>query len=619
VGLVLSAALGYSVWSPFGAGSPLKRTVPPVDQPPRAGESALLLMAEGDTHYQAGEYEKALVSYRAAYEEAPDWDIANYALAQVLIGLGRLDEALPYAARAAKLDPSKAAWKAMHGYLLAKVGGIQAAWSQAEALHSTTPRDERDAYWMADFFDVIGEYEQELRAARAGLALKPGATYLAARELIALVELNRLQEAGDLIDELGLGELGVARQRDEGHGLRPSELARELYQMRVYPLAGAETLCALWKRRSIPKEEMSRLVHAAEYAGDIEATRALVRRCLHDPETPDTAWFSAEPWFPDTWGDELDDMLAERPAPVPAILRLALYDPITEAPAIHRLATRIERPDDLDLAQALDIMAYGIPLPGESLEQQAEALEAHVEASPDHVACRLILVSKLARTAPDRAASLDIQLEILDRAARHDPALAVALARARSVRLIALGAPEQAVTTIETVNPDAGRPYAAAPRVNLTAAEAAFHANREQMLQERLARVLASDDPGAGATALLIRWSDELARGAPITYRADVDRLMEQIGDRLLTSRAPSAQGILIAEGRADAPRREAAIPEEQRDTLVLVRLFRDAAQQGNPDLQAFARVAASPQATQFAPLLAKTALARRRQMHAGT
>jgi len=611
VGLGLSTALGYSIWSPFGAGLPIGPSFPPVDQTPRVDDKASALIREGNRRNRAGEYEKALVSYRAAYQEAPDWSVANYDVAQALISLDRLREALPYAARAEKLEPSVAAWTAAHGYLLAKLQGPQAAWSQAETLRSTGPKDARDAFWMAELFDAIGDYEQELQAARAGLDLEPGTTYLAGQELIALVELNRLQEAGALVDKLGLGR----READE-HSLSTWNFARELYQMRVNPLAGVRMLCASWKHPSVPtKEVMSRLIHEAERAGDIEATRAAVRRCLHDPETPGTAWSSAEPWFPDTWTEELDEELAEQIEPFPAILRLALYDPITEAPAIRRLAARIHT-SDLFLAEVRDTYIFRNPLPGESLEQRIEALENHLETNPDHVVCRLMLAGMLVRTAPNRAAG---QLEILDRAARDDPALAVALARERSEWLVGLDAAEQAVATIETVDPAGGRPYTVAPLVDLEAAEAAFHAGREPMLQERLARVFESDDWPAQAAALLIRWSDELATGAPITYREDVDRLLEQAGDSLLTSRSPSAQAILIAEGRPDARQREAWMPEEARGRLVLVRLFRDAAERGSPDLEAFARLADSPYPIEIAPLLAKTALARRRQMQEGS
>ncbi len=60
-------------------------------------------------------------------------------------------------------------------------------------------------------------------------------------------------------------------------------------------------------------------------------------------------------------------------------------------------------------------------------------------------------------------------------------------------------------------------------------------------------------------------------------------------------------------------------MPEEARGRLVLVRLFRDAAERGRPDLEAFSRLAHSPYPAEFAPLLAKTALARRALGHEDT
>ena len=604
VSLAVPVGIGYTIWGSSGNERQAKTTGDWVD------EEVVSLVNEGHRRYNDGRIDEALASYQAAYEKAPRSSVVNSSVAQALIDLGRMDEALPYAARAAKLDPETPAWAAMHGYVLAKVEGPEAARPRALALRSIVPKDAGDAIWMADLFDVLGDYDQELRVVQAGLALEPGATNLEARELVALVELDRIDEAGALVDELSFDGPGgdVSTQPYMGYAL-------ELYRMRTEPLATAEDLCSGWADRGYTDRAMTRLALAAERAGQLEETRAAVRRCLHDPATPSTAWASAEPWFADTWTAELDDYLADRPEPLPALLRLARYDPVTETRAIRRLAARVDAPDD-PLAQYVDSYAYGTSLPGEPLNRRIEALEDHLEAAPDHVVCRSLLCGILARSAPDRAAA---QLQVLDQAARDDPALAVAVALERTEMLVALGEVEQAVATIQNVDPQSGKPYAGPTRIDLEAAEAAFHAGRKMMLQKRLARLLDADEGSARAAALLIRWSDELAAGAPITYREDVDRLLEQAGDSLLSEESPSVQGILIAEGRVDPREREARVPEEKRDTLVLVRLFHDAAERGRPDLEAFARLAGSPHPTEFAPLLAKTALARRGQAREDT
>lgn len=135
--------------------------------------------------------------------------------------------------------------------------------------------------------------------------------------------------------------------------------------------------------------------------GRFEEARAGVRRCLRAEETPGEAWALAGPWFPETLTAELDDYLETRPEPLPALLRLQLYNRITDAPAIRRLTARVGTDGD-PLAQYVDMFAYGTTLGGESLQDQARRLEAHLESRPDHVLCRSMLAHLVARSDPAR-------------------------------------------------------------------------------------------------------------------------------------------------------------------------------------------------------------------------
>lgn len=597
-GLAVPTLVAYGVYAGSGGERQAQKTGDWVDQ------KVVDLMDQGNAQYEAGLYDQALESYSAAYEQAPRSSVVNSSMAQTLIDLGQPEEALPYAARAAELDPDTPATVARHGYLLVIVKGPEAAQAQATELRAATPGDVLDSIWMADFFDELGDHEQQLRAARAGLAVEPGAAQLTARELAALVELDRLEEAAPIAE--GLDEEALA--------IPYAAYARDLYRMRTEPEAETGRLESRWLEASYTESGMAGFVRAAERADQIEEVRSELRRWLHDPETPGEAWASARPWFTDSWTEELDRYLEDRPEPLPALLRLRLYDPLTEAPAIRRLAARAAAGDH-PLVQWVDSYLYGNGLADEPLSRRIERLEAHLAATPDHVICRSILAGLLARSAPERAA---LHLQVLDEAARADPDLRASNDLGRAEMHLALGEFDDALATISKVDPESPGSYLTASQVDLTAAEAAFHAGKLQVMQKRLRRLLEAEDPGAHGAALLIRWSQQLALDRPITYREDVDALFARHGDALLKERSASVQGILIAEGRVDRREREAMIPREQRGTLELVRIFHDAAESGTPDLDALERLAASPDATEYAPLLVRTALERRSTREAG-
>jgi len=591
-GFVAPAAVGYWAYLDSAEERQAKKTGDWLD------EDVIALLEEGHEHYNSGRLEQAVASYEAAYEKAPRSSAVSSSLAQTLIDLGELEQALPYAATAAELDPDTPSWTAMHGWLLARLQGPEAARVQVATLRAVAPEDAVDAIWMADLFDEVGAYDQQLRVARAGLVFEPASPYLAARELAALVELDRLDEAGAMASGLDEEALEVSYLA----------YARDIYRMRTQPSAETERLCARWADTGYTEGGMAGFVRAADRAGRLDQVRSQIRDWLDDPETPGDAWGSAEPWFTDTWTEELDRYLAKRPEPFPAFLRLQLYDPLTEAASIRRLASRVEASDH-PLAQYVDLYLYSYGAGAESYARRAERLEEHLETAPDHVVCRSLLAGYLARSAPERAAA---HLRVLDEAAQDDPSLVATNAVDRAHMQMALGAFDDALATASGIDPEGSYSLLGPSSIDLTTAEAAFLAGDVRVLQERLRRLVQGNGGRGHAAGLVIRWCQEAAAGAPSTYRADVDQFLARYGDDLLAEQSSSAQSILVAEGRVDRAERKALLTPEDRVTLELVEVFRDADRTGSLDEEALARVAHSRYPNAFAPLLARTAFERR-------
>ncbi len=267
------------------------------------------------------------------------------------------------------------------------------------------------------------------------------------------------------------------------------DYALELYQMRIEPLATAEDLCAGWRPTVATRKVMSRLVHAAERAGDIEATRAAVRRCLHDPETPGTAWSSAEPWFPDTWTEELDEDSPNRRAvpgdPPAGPLRSdhrSASDPPAGRPHPHvgplpgrgQGHLHLQEPAAGRVARATDRSPRKPPRnqPG----PRGLPLDARRHARAD-------------RAGPGRGPAPDPRSGGPGRPGargRPGPRAQRVAGRARRRRAGRGDHRDRGPGRRQTLH--------RGPLVDLEAAEAAFHAGREPMLQERLARVFESDE-----------------------------------------------------------------------------------------------------------------------------
>ena len=557
-----------------------------------------------DSQAKAGDFRGALRTDLDALSLEPESGSLNFHIATLYVALDQERSALPFAAAADRVDPGVASHVALHGTLLVAAGDGAAADRCAERLAGVEPANAADAAWMSDFYRARGELGEALRVTAAGLAEEPHRPDLLARRFFAFVELGRMDDADALL----------AAEPDSVTGTRSLELAMLFHRLHTDPDAGLDQLVEGWMSRGLAPRGRRLLLAKAEEWGVLDAARQRLAEYLLAPETPQEAWVSAQPWFElEAWKALLDRLLAERLETIPAVLRLRLYSPWTEADRIRRLAGSLRLRDD-PAVQFVDGAYFGAGVPGRSMAELESVLARHLEQTPDHPYCSLWHLDLVVRLDPDRAADLLTAL----RHRADDPAqLAMLTLEDAKIRL-RRGEPRQALALLDGFDPYSAIPYTSATEVDLVAATAAFAAGDAESLRQRMGWLqhdrLDSWQPleGPPATALLVRWSDQLVHGEPVTYRSDVADWLANRGEEALLVRQAEAQALLAAEGRVSEEERRAVLPVEVGDAFDLVALFKRAGKDGEMDWEGLRRVADSPYRYQFEPFLARTILRRR-------
>ena len=587
--LLVPATLGYLAFNTEDAAARRAGNV--------VSDDVVELVEDGNRSFAAGDDGAALKSYLAAHRKAPGSSVVNYSIAQTYAALGDNDAALPYAAAAERIDGDDPTYRAMHGWLLHLVHREDEAAERLEALRGVAAPDLAAAVWIADLFEAYGETEEQLRVVDGALQDHPGEVALLARRLSALVALDRLEEASALVAE------GPPEDADDSM----YSFALAEYRMRTDPAAATEELIAHWMDSGYNDFGMGILAAAAERAGALESSRRRIETFLFDPATPGNAWGGARPWFDDTaWPEALDRYLAQRPEALPALFRLSLYSPMSDARQIRNLAERVQAQND-PVMPYIDSIYFGYGFPGRSLAAQNVAVEAHLAEAPDHTLCALHHASLLAVLSPSRAREL---LPELREQAADGPSLRVELTLLDAAITSNLAEPRKALALLQELGPSPTGRYATAGDIDLAVAEAAFQAGVRGVMQNRLKRLLDEDGEADNhAAALLVRWSDQLAAHKPVTYRQDVDAWIARYGAASESLLRSSVQAILGVEGRVPLEERRAMLPVEVRGTVDLVALFKRAGETGEVDWEGLRTMAGSPYTFATAPSLARRVL----------
>jgi tetratricopeptide (TPR) repeat protein len=151
----------------------------------------------GNVFLRVGDYDRALVNYRKAFELASANGLYCYDVALVLERMNKIAEAVPYAEKSVSLDPNRGSTHYILGKLLAKLGKSQEAIAQLEESVRLNPQSEASYYLLGRTYMTLGKQGQadewnrklnELKASkdkRIGLA-GPASDAIDSRDLQAV-------------------------------------------------------------------------------------------------------------------------------------------------------------------------------------------------------------------------------------------------------------------------------------------------------------------------------------------------------------------------------------------------------------------------------------------------
>ncbi len=555
-------AVGAIVWISASERREAEKTGDWVD------ETVVQLTEEGHRKMDAGEPARALESYLEAHRRAPNSSTTNFSVAEAYLTLGEYEEALGYSNRALEIAPLDVAHLAQNGWLEAVVHGLDAPTDQLEQLRRLPIESLFEAGYAADFFDLVDEDQDVVRVTKEGLEIAPGDTYLQARLLNSLVNLDQLTEAEALAASL-------PAEVDE-----PLAYPLLLLRLRQDPQAALPEMRARWEQGRWNDENMAEIVDVIARTPTEAEIRREVHRYLLDSGTSGDLWFTARAWWnEEEWPEALDARLEAGLAMGPGLARLATWTEEGDHAAVRGLARQL-RELDHPLAEVAQQIYVGVGLKAAEPEARAEAIASWCESHPDDRASQL----RLARTwsAIDGEKALEI-LGTPGSAKAEDPAWEAAADLLRSAVYLDSDQPEKAIVTLASADVDAARTYLGSS-VDILAMEISWLAGATTEGQKRRDEILAPESDASGssqAVALLFRWAEQTSRGAPTSFGSDVDGWLARWPQPSEESDGATAMGIYAAQGIVAVDEARGAVAPEYASSIDLVALFADAQESG--------------------------------------
>lgn len=155
----------------------------------------------GVAAYQNGDFAAALERLEQAVKKNPEDPGARNDLGQVLVRLGRADEAVPHFVRATELNRS--AWAPR--FNLANAYGVMGDWGRAipeyQRADTLFPDDYVTVYNLGLAYHKAGDEEPAVKAFRRAIELAPGEPIFHLSLGISYEQLNRKADAADAYEK----------------------------------------------------------------------------------------------------------------------------------------------------------------------------------------------------------------------------------------------------------------------------------------------------------------------------------------------------------------------------------------------------------------------------------
>jgi predicted Zn-dependent protease len=172
-----------------------------LDTSPPAGPGFMEPQAEAAVAYSDGNYATALQQYQAAIAKSPDDAEALSNLGQVLVRLGKVEEAIPYFDRAIALIPQRWAYHFNRARALGILGRMEESVAGYREAQRLFPNDYATAFNLGLALHRLGDEVSAVEAYKKAIELDPNDATFRLALGTSLERLQRPRDAAQAYDE----------------------------------------------------------------------------------------------------------------------------------------------------------------------------------------------------------------------------------------------------------------------------------------------------------------------------------------------------------------------------------------------------------------------------------